>query len=102
MGEIITANELISGATVYLAANGKWVETIDQARLFGPNEIGERDRQLDVAKSNNRLVGVEIETAEIDNGKIIADRLRERIRSEGPTAPRQPRQSLGGDDNVPV
>lgn len=100
MAEIITANELVSGATIYLTADGSWVEDIDQARLFSDGETEERDAVVIKAKANNRLVSVDTEKAERDGGKVIADRLRERIRAEGPTAPRHDRQALGDDDHV--
>ncbi len=32
--DILTGNELLSGAAVYLSADGKWVEELQQARLF--------------------------------------------------------------------
>jgi hypothetical protein len=99
MGEIITGNELVSGATVYLTENGGWEENIDAARVFSPEQIEERDRLLEDIKAGNRILSLEIEKAERAGDKVVAERLRERIRSEGPTTPRQPRQTLG-DANV--
>ncbi|MGN6684489.1 MAG: DUF2849 domain-containing protein, partial [Devosia sp.] len=32
--EILTGNELVSGATVYLSRTGQWVEDLQQARIF--------------------------------------------------------------------
>ena len=32
--EILTGNELMSGATVYLDREGRWVEDLQQARVF--------------------------------------------------------------------
>jgi len=99
MGEIITGNELVSGATVYLTAGDDWNEDIHTARVFGAEEAEERDRSLEKAREGGRLLSLEIEKAERHGDQVIAERLRERIRSEGPTTPRQPRQTLG-DANV--
>ena len=41
--EILTGNELISGASVYLDARGIWVEDLQAARLFSKEETAERD-----------------------------------------------------------
>lgn len=99
-GEILTANELNSGAAVYLTEAGKWVEDIDKARVFAPPEADERDHWADKARSDHRLIGVEIEKAAREDGRVIAERLRERIRAEGPTSPRHTPQTLEEDDHV--
>jgi len=99
-GEILTANALVSGATVYLTAEGSWVENIDRARVFGPDEADERDHLIDKARADHRLIGIEIERAAQADGKVVAERLRERIRAEGPTSPRQSPQTLSEDDHV--
>jgi Protein of unknown function (DUF2849) len=101
-GEIVTANELNSGATVYLTATGEWVEAIDQARVFAPTEADERDHLIDKAKADYRLIGIEIEKAAREGERVVAERLRERIRATGPTSPRQNPQELGEDDHVSV
>lgn len=99
--DILTANELLSGAAVYLGKNGDWTMHIDEARLFGPDEAEARDAEIARAKANNRIVGLETETVELVDGKVVANRLRERIRAEGPTAPYGPeRQELGEDGHV--
>lgn len=98
---ILTANELLSGATVYLAADGRWQMDIDKARLFAADEQEELDAIIAATKATGRLVSVETEKAELVDGKIVAQRLRERIRAEGPTAPYGPeRQDLGEVDHV--
>jgi len=99
--QILTANELLSGATVYLAANGHWQMDIDKARLFGADEQEALDAATASAKASGRLISVETEKAELVDGKVVAQRLRERIRAEGPTAPYGPeRQDLGEGDHV--
>jgi hypothetical protein len=34
MLQVLTANRLIDGTVIYLAANGAWVENLDEARVF--------------------------------------------------------------------
>ena len=45
---------------------------------------------------------LEIETVKVVDGAIVPDRIREKIRAEGPTAPRFDRQHLGEDDHVSI
>ncbi|MEX0627065.1 MAG: DUF2849 domain-containing protein [Cucumibacter sp.] len=99
-GEILTGNELNSGATVYLAANGEWVKQIDKARVFGPDEAEARDATMLKATENHRLLGLEIEKVSVEGGRVVAERLRESMRAEGPTAPRFEPQELGEDEHV--
>jgi hypothetical protein len=85
--EILTGNELLSGGTVYLDAQDNWVEDLQAARLFGPEDTAERDGAIAASKATGRIVGVEIEEVTQAGGRIVPKRLRERIRAEGPTAP---------------
>lgn len=99
--EIITANELLSGATVYVDGDGHWVMDIDKARLFEDTEAEARDAVVAAANATGRLISVEVEKVTLVDGKVVAHRLRERIRAEGPTAPYGPeRQELGEDGHV--
>ncbi|RUT33149.1 DUF2849 domain-containing protein [Arsenicitalea aurantiaca] len=100
--EILTGNELLSGAAVYLDADGNWVAEIDRARLFAKDEAEARDAAIAASKATGRIVGVEIETVKMVDGRVVADRIRERIRAEGPTAPAFPRQELGEDGHVSI
>lgn len=97
---IITANELVSGATVYLYPDGRWETDINQARLFDGDATELRDETVAKAKTNNRLVSVETEKVVVEEGKVIAHRLRERIRADGPTTPRFKPQDLQEGDHV--
>jgi Protein of unknown function (DUF2849) len=92
--EILVGNELASGASVYLDAAGRWIEALQQARLFGPEEIKERDDAIARSKATTRIVGIEIETVSVVDGTIVPDRLRERIRAVGSTAPVFEKQHL--------
>lgn len=99
--EILTANELISGAVVYLDDKGDWQQDIEKARRFAPGDAEARDDLIARATATGRIVSIEIEKFDLVDGKLVPQRLRERIRAEGPTAPYGPeRQELGEDGHV--
>lgn len=105
---ILTGNELVSGATVYLDAKGAWIEDLQSARLFGPDEAEEQDAAVAATKATGRIVSIEIEEIQQVDGQIVPRRLRERIRAAGPTAPltlngqAYERQHLGEDGHVSI
>jgi len=100
--EILTGNELLSGATVYLDREGRWVEELQQARVFLKEEAEARDAALAATKKTGRVISLEVETVSLRDGVIYPDRIRERIRAEGPTAPRFDRQHLDEDGHVSI
>ena len=106
--EILTGNELISGATVYLDAKGEWVESLQAARLFSKEEEAERDAAVVATKGTGRILSLEIEEVLQEAGQIVPKRLRERIRAAGPTAPLTlngeiyDRQHLSEDGHVSI
>ena len=106
--EILTGNELISGATVYLDGAGNWVEDLQSARLFSKEDKAEQDGALAATKASGRIISLEIEEVEQVEGRIVPKRLRERIRAAGPTAPLSlngqayDRQHLGEDGHVSI
>jgi hypothetical protein len=100
--EILTGNELMSGATVYLDRDGRWVEELEQARVFLKEEAEARDAAIVATKKTLRINSLEIETVTLRDGNIYPDRIRERIRAEGPTAPRFDRQHLDKDGHVSI
>ena len=100
--EILTGNELMSGATVYLDREGNWVEDLQAARVFLKEESEARDAALAATKKTMRINSLEIETVTLRDGVISPDRIRERIRAEGPTAPRMDRQHLDKDGYVSI
>ena len=83
--EILAANELTSGAAVYLDKHGEWQDSLQSARLFGKDEIAARDGAIAATKATGRIVGIEIEEVEDRDGHIVPKRMRERIRAAGPT-----------------
>lgn len=100
--KILTGNELLSGATVYLDADGNWVSDIQKARVFGAEEGGALEETMSASVALGRIIAIEPETIEMRDGAIYPLRIRERIRAEGPTAPRLDRQTLTEDDHVSV
>ena len=100
--EILTGNELVSGATVYLSKSGAWVEDLQQARVFLKEEAEARDAAIVATKKTMRINSLEVETVTLKDGVIVPDRIRERIRAEGPTAPRFDRQHLDKDGHVSI
>ena len=106
--DILTGNELTSGATVYLDGNGNRVEDMQSARLFSKDEKAELDGALAATKAGGRVISLEIEEVEQVDGVIVPKRLRERIRAAGPTAPLSlngqayDRQHLGEDGHVSI
>ena len=100
--EILTGNELMSGATVYLDRDGRWGEELQQARVFLKEEAEAKDAAIAATKNTLRIVSLEVETVTLRDGMIHPDRIRERIRAEGPTAPRFDRQHLDEDGHVSI
>lgn len=83
--EILAANELTSGAAVYLDNRGDWQDSLQSARLFAKDETEARDAAIAATKATGRIVGVEIEEVEDLDGHLRPKRMRERIRAAGPT-----------------
>ena len=51
--EILTGNELMSGATVYLDREGRWVEDLQQARVFLKEELEAKEHAIAATKSRS-------------------------------------------------
>ncbi|MDO8360589.1 MAG: DUF2849 domain-containing protein [Devosia sp.] len=100
--EILTGNELMSGATVYLDRDGNWVEDLQRARVFLKEEAEIRDAAIAATKKTMRINSLETEAVTLRDGQILPDRIRERIRADGPTAPRFDRQHLDKDGHVSI
>jgi hypothetical protein len=100
--EILTGNELTSGATVYLAPNGEWQEELQLARVFGADDAAARDDAIAKTKATMRILSLEVENVAMSGGRIVPQRLRERIRATGSTAPVFERQHLDKDGHVSI
>ncbi len=100
--EIITANELVSGASLYLSGSGRWLPDMQKALVFTPDEKGEMERQIARARNSTRLISVEKFAVTRRQGRIEAVRLRENIRAQGPTSPRHRPQTTQAQDHVSI
>ena len=83
---VFTGNRLGDGESVWLAANGKWVETIESANAVHISEDYEIFlAQAKASDCNNVVVEpYEIEVT-VEAGVITPVRFREQIRAAGPT-----------------
>jgi hypothetical protein len=83
---VLTANRLQDGIVVYLAADGRWVETIDGAVVTRSAEEA-RALQEQGARDAARNLVVEPYLAAVaeTGGRLAPARMRERVRMEGPS-----------------
>lgn len=84
--QILTANRLIDGAVVFLAADGQWVTRLGGLRIAADEEAaaaleatGARDAAAQIV-----VAPYLIDVAEA-NGHVVPTRYRERIRAFGPS-----------------
>jgi len=98
--EILSANELVSGASVYLSYAGHWLPEMQKARVFLESEQAERDRQMALAQNSSRLISLERVRIKHCKGRIVPYRLRDKIRASGPSSPRQSPQKTEAGDHV--
>ncbi|WDR03780.1 DUF2849 domain-containing protein [Devosia algicola] len=85
MMEILAGNELTSGGVVYLDPAGRWVQDMQAAWRFSEDDGAARDKAIADSNATTRIVSVEIvAVCEIDD-ILVPLRMRERIRSKGPT-----------------
>lgn len=95
--EIITANELISGATLYYLGENDWGADIDRAYVFFDRENELVEQIVRRGRESGRLISLERENVRVVEGKVLAIRLRERIRANGPTSPRHLPQMIAAE-----
>ncbi|WP_404403187.1 DUF2849 domain-containing protein [Pelagibacterium halotolerans] len=100
--EILTGNELLSGAVVYLDTEGHWGEDLQKARVFAKDDAEARDAAIAATKATGMVISIEAEAVSVQDGVIVPNRIRERIRAEGPTTPRFERQNLDEDGHVSI
>jgi hypothetical protein len=82
MPSVITANRLIDGIVVYLAAGGEWTEEIGRARLA---ETEEETKALEAEAAHDvdarKVVAVYSMEVAIHDGEVDPLSVRERIRA---------------------
>ena len=87
-GKVITANILIDGMVVYLAAGGTWTEQLPEARFLAEESV--QTRLLHLAEQDvERQIIVDPYLMDATNGADGPEpqSQRERIRAAGPTIP---------------
>ena len=83
--KVLTANRLTDGEAVWFA-DGAWVESIAPADVVGDKDGEARLEALGkAAYDNNEVVDVNLIDVDVVDGRIVPQRLRERIRAAGPT-----------------
>ncbi|MFC7052152.1 DUF2849 domain-containing protein [Hansschlegelia quercus] len=84
--QIVTANRLDDGVVVYLAPDGGWTERLGAARRIEGDDALASALEIAKAAETDRVVveAYPIDVAE-QGGALVALRLREKIRAEGPT-----------------
>ena len=85
--QMVTANRLADGVVVFLAADGDWLERIeDGAVAAGKEEAAALLAQAERTERERRVVAPYLIEVECAGGRVTgAKRLRERIRAAGPT-----------------
>ncbi len=82
---LVSANDLITGAVIYLAADGRWVTRPEQADLIA-DEAGATDALARAVAGPGRAVGVYIAPAEPGERGPRPAHIRELLRASGPSA----------------
>ncbi|WP_274626631.1 DUF2849 domain-containing protein [Arvimicrobium flavum] len=84
--KVLTANRLIDGEAVWYAGGQRWSEAIADAEVAGDKAAEEAlDAIGKAAFAANQVLDVELIDVEVQDGAIVPNRLRERIRAAGPT-----------------
>ena len=83
--KVLTANRLTDGEAVWFA-DGGWVESIGPADVVGDKDGEARLEAIGkAAYDNNEVVDVNLIDVDVVDGRVVPQRLRERIRAAGPT-----------------
>lgn len=81
---VVSANDLFDGRVIYLAADGSWVDFIDQSELIDTPERAEE--RLALANSQqSRLVGAYLAPAKAGENGPQPAHFREAFRATGPS-----------------
>ncbi len=84
--KILTANRLTDGEAVWFARDGSWAAAIEPSEVVGDKEGEARLEAIGkAAYANNEVVDVNLIDVDVIDGRIVPQRLRERIRAAGPT-----------------
>ncbi|PWJ10912.1 DUF2849 domain-containing protein [Jannaschia seohaensis] len=82
--KVVTANRLIEGDVVYLAADDRWVVSLKEAEIYEDEAVAEA-RLLDASRQTETVVGVYL--ADVTPGPDGPEpvHFREAFRASGPT-----------------
>lgn len=84
MAFVISANRLRDGSVVYLTENSQWSARVEEATVVSGDSLADAQRIGCEAEGRNLVVGsYAVEVA--PDSAILPVKLRERIRSHGPT-----------------
>jgi hypothetical protein len=82
MPSVVTANELRSGAVVYLTRAGEWVANLaDASAAASPDELKQLEALALAAVERNEITSVYAFDVALVGGKPTATSVRERIRA---------------------
>ncbi|NKB45926.1 MAG: DUF2849 domain-containing protein [Alphaproteobacteria bacterium] len=97
MSFVLSANRLDDGSVVYFTDDEQWSNQVEDAKVVSDQELDEVLRIGRRAEGQNIVVGCcEVEVG--SNTPILPVRLRERIRSHGPTVGDHQSRPIGGPE----
>ena len=97
MSFVLSANRLDDGSVVYFTDDEQWSSQVDDAKVVAGDELDEALRVSRQAEERNIVVGCyEVEVGSTEGTRPV--RLRERIRSYGPTVGDHQPRSVGGPE----
>ncbi|MCP1195502.1 DUF2849 domain-containing protein [Acetobacter senegalensis] len=82
---VITANRLLDGRIVWLAADGEWSPFIRHAHVYSNADIEAALKQQTASAQDNELVGVYGVQVTVTSSGPVPITSRERIRAGGPS-----------------
>ncbi|MGO3517743.1 MAG: DUF2849 domain-containing protein [Acetobacter cibinongensis] len=82
---VLTANRLLDGRIVWLAADNTWQILLSHAQVFPNTEIEEKLAEYAGKAQQEGLVGVYGVQVHTDAGRITPVTSREQIRAQGPS-----------------
>ncbi len=82
--QIVTANDLRSGAVVYLTADGTWSRALRDAELLADPEAASA-RLAEAGRRGSEVVGPYLAPARRSPGGVEPTHIREAIRLAGPS-----------------
>ncbi|KFL88670.1 hypothetical protein AmDm5_2672 [Acetobacter malorum] len=82
---VITANRLLDGRIVWLAADGQWATLIEDAKLYSNSAVEEALKACNARAQEEALVGIYgVQVTQTASGPLPVTS-RERIRAAGPS-----------------